>query len=245
MELRTAFTITLASVTAALTVVACEPEPRFCAPKVAQSGPEPAGNPECTACIADHCGDAGDDCGSECEAYGSCTCACDESDVSCFETCSQERTEGCTSCQESSSNAQLACVMDKCQVCGVPGGSGSGSGEDGGADSNADDGGWSESGGDSWSDSGAWTDTGGWSESGGSWGESGDSWSDTGAWTDTGDSASSFTDDGGSGGGAVCEQLHAECCPNLDGYDLELCEDATDESSCQLWLDVFQEQGAC
>jgi len=194
MQLRTAFSITLASVTAALIALACEPkEPEICAPKLADGGETPDGNPECSACVADRCGDAGDSCAGECEAYAECTCACDESDVPCFDACAQDKSAACTSCQEASSNAVLACVTDECQVCGLGGGALPG-------------------------------------------GENGESGSDNG---------SESGNDSGSSSGAACDELHAQCCPQLEGFDLELCEDAVDEGSCQLWLEVFRGEGSC
>lgn len=68
------------------------------------------------------------------------------------------------------------------------------------------------------------------------------SWSDSGdpSWGDSGDPSASDT-----GGGTACETLHEQCCPNLEGFDLELCETATDEGSCALWLEIFQEEGSC
>lgn len=47
------------------------------------------------------------------------------------------------------------------------------------------------------------------------------------------------------GGGEACETLHAQCCPQLTGLDRDLCEDAEGEVSCELWLDIFTDEGSC
>lgn len=62
---------------------------------------------------------------------------------------------------------------------------------------------------------------------------------DGGGWDDGGES-----DDGSGAGGAACEELES-CCPELDGIDRDLCESATDEASCEIWLDIFRDEGAC
>lgn len=233
MQLRTAFTIVLSAAAAAVIASACEPTQEFCAPKLGEPGPGPDANPECSECIADQCGNAGENCVGECEAYGKCTCECAEDDLACFESCSAGRSESCVACQEDNSNALFECASQRCGVCGFGGGedSASASGGEAGGDDNADSSPWSDSGSASWSDDGGES----WSDSGGA------SWSDDGG----ADDASSYTDGGESSSGAACEQLHAQCCPQLEGFDLELCRDATDEASCQLWLDIFTEEGSC
>jgi len=233
MELRTAFTTALALFGAAAAVPACElleSEPLVCSPKIEGDGPATDPDPQCSACIEAECSDVGENCAGECKEYGECTCDCPEDDAACFDLCLDDKNEECRSCEERNSNAVVACLMEKCQVC-----AGGGSGPvDTASDGNADAG---EDGSDpSWSDSGdpSWTDSGD-----PSWTDSGDpSWTDTGV----GDDASSWSDTGG--GGAACEQLHA-CCPNLEGFDRELCETTTDEDSCQFWLEIFQEEGQC
>ncbi len=57
---------------------------------------------------------------------------------------------------------------------------------------------------------------------------------------DSGDDPSTPVPDGG-----ACDTLFSECCPRLSGFDQSLCEDADGEVACQLWLDVFREDGAC
>ena len=186
MEFRTAFTTALALFGAAVAVSACElldDEPLFCAPKLPPSqDPPQEQDPLCTECIEDHCGNAGENCSGECKEYGECTCECDEEDDACFDLCLDGKSEECRSCEDSSANELLSCVMEQCKVC-------LGGGPMEGGDDNAD-------------------------------GE------------DT-------------GGGMACETLHSQCCPNLEGFDLELCETATDELSCEIWLDIFQEEGSC
>jgi hypothetical protein len=237
MELRTAFTTALALFGAAAAVPACElldSEPLFCAPKIEGQGPGPAADPQCTSCIEDKCGNAGENCAGECEAYGDCTCECAEDDAACFDLCADKKSDSCRSCEETHSNAVLACMMKECQVCA--GGGPSDDTAEGNADA-GDDPSQSDSDDPSWSDSGdpSWTDTGD-----PSWTDTGDpSWTDTGVGEDTG----SWSDTGG--GGAACEQLHSQCCPNLEGFDLELCETTTDEGSCEFWLEIFQEEGKC
>lgn len=51
--------------------------------------------------------------------------------------------------------------------------------------------------------------------------------------------------DGSEGGSAACDELHSQCCPNLEGIDLEICETTVDELSCEIWLDIFREEGSC
>ena len=233
MELRTAFTTALALFGAAAAVPACElldSEPLVCSPKIDGEEPAPDPDPQCSACIEDQCGDVGENCAGECKEYGDCTCECPENDAACFDLCLDRKNDECRSCEESNGNAVLACVMEKCQVCG---GGGSSPSTDGNAEAGEEgsDPSWTDSGGDP-----SWTDSG-----------SDPSWTDSGSdpsWTDTGieDEGSSYED---TGGGAACEQLHSQCCPNLDGFDLELCETTTDEGSCQFWLEIFQEEGKC
>jgi hypothetical protein len=212
MEFRTAFTTALALFGAAVAVSACElldDEPLFCAPKLPPSqDPPQEQDPQCTECIEDRCGNAGENCSGECKEYGECTCECDEEDDACFDLCLDGKSEECRSCEDASANALLSCVMEQCKVC-LGGGPMDGSD---GSDPSATD----PSGDPSWSDSG---DPSG---------------------TDTGDPGGEDT-----GGGMACETLHSQCCPNLEGVDLELCETATDELSCEIWLDIFQEEGKC
>jgi hypothetical protein len=204
MSLRIVMTSVVLFGGAAMAVVACEPAPTVCAPKIEGMGMAPAPDPACTECVDQHCLDAGPSCDDPCKEYGACTCDCDEADTACFEACAMNRSESCASCQQEAGNAVIACIMNECQVCA--GGGGSASAGDGAS---------------SWS-----TDDGG-------------SWS-----TDDGASSWTGTDDGGSSG-ASCDELHTQCCPNLDGFDLELCNDANDEASCALWLDIFAGEGKC
>jgi hypothetical protein len=220
MEFRTAFTTALALFGAAAAVSACElldPEPPFCSLKIEGDGPTQDPDPQCSACIEDKCGEAGKNCAGECEDYRECTCECSETDAACFDVCLEQKNDECRACEDAHTDAVLACVMKECQVCaGGPSTDGNAEAGEEGSDPS-----WSDSGDPSWSDSGSasWTDTG--SE------DEGSSWSDTG------------------GSGAACEELHSQCCPNLEGFDLELCETTTDESSCQFWLEIFQEEGKC
>ncbi len=200
--------------------------PRQCFPDGELEQPEQPvdENPECSACIQQRC-DFEADCGDPCESFYACTCACDGDDDQCFGDCESERTGSCDQCIEASTADLTSCVQDECgEPClGVAGGGDDGGGDDGGGnDGGGNDGGGDDGGGD---------DGGGWDDGG-----DGSGWEDSG-----GDGA----DGGDGGGGAACEELHATCCPQLDGIDLELCTGATDEPSCALWLDIFRDEGAC
>jgi len=230
MSLRIVIISVVAFGGAAIAVTACEPAPTVCAPKIEGQGMGPAPDPACTECVDQHCRDAGPSCDDACKEYGACTCDCDEEDTACFEACAMNRSESCGSCQQEAGNAVIACIMNECQVCAGGGGSGSASAS---AESSftGDDG-------SSWStDDGASSWTG---DDGGSWSTDGGS-----SWTSTDDGASSWTSTDDGAGGPSCDQLHAQCCPNLDGIDLELCNDANDEDSCALWLDIFAGEGKC
>ena len=51
-------------------------------------------------------------------------------------------------------------------------------------------------------------------------------------------------DDDDDSSGDDCEEL-AACCPMLSGIDRDLCEDADEPFECELWLDIFREEGSC
>ncbi len=65
----------------------------------------------------------------------------------------------------------------------------------------------------------------------------------SGADPTTGDPTTGNPPDDSAGG--ACQTLQSTCCPQLTGFDRELCDDAEGEVSCQLWLDVFTEEGSC
>jgi hypothetical protein len=189
--------------------------PRLCVPD-AEVEPAPSeGNPECEACVSRSCA-LESDCDDPCESYYACTCECDGDDQACFAACGDERTPSCEQCTDASSEALVSCVQSECADACL---GGVGVGDDGGAgDGGAgDDGGWSDDGG--FDDDEGGDDDGGWSDDGGG--------------------------DGSNDGSAACEELHGSCCPNLDGVDRDLCESATDETGCQIWLDIFRDEGAC
>ncbi len=230
MELRTAFTTALALFGAAVAVSACEllddDEMLVCVPKLPEGeNPPPEQDPQCSACVEEKCSEAGENCAGECKEYRDCTCDCAEEDLACFDLCADGKSAECRSCEDANANAVLSCIMDQCKVC-LGGGTGPTTAGDGNADGDASatDPSWSDSGDPSWSDSGdpSWTDTG------------------DPSWSDSGDPSAEDT-----GGGMACETLHSQCCPNLEGFDLELCETTTDEASCELWLEIFQEEGSC
>ena len=155
------------------------------------------------------------DCDEPCESYYACTCECDGEDQACFVACEDERTPSCEQCTQASSDALVSCVQAECAQECL---GGVGVGDDGGAgDGGAgDDGGFDDGG----------FDDGGFDDGG------------DGGWDDDGG-------DGSGGGGAACEELHGSCCPKLDGVDRDLCESATDETGCEIWLDIFRDEGAC
>lgn len=204
--------------------------PRQCFPDGEVEQPEQPvdENPECSACIQQQC-DFEADCGDPCEAFYACTCACDGDDDQCFGDCESERTGSCDQCIESSTADLTSCVQEECggPCLGLASGGDGGGGDDG----SANDGGGNDSG-------GVDDDGGGWDDGG-----DGSGWDDSGG--DGGDGADGGDAGGDGGGGAACEELHATCCPQLDGIDLELCTGATDEPSCALWLDIFRGEGAC
>jgi hypothetical protein len=77
-----------------------------------------------------------------------------------------------------------------------------------------------------------------------------DGWGDDDGWPGGDDDGSPGGDDGGGGGGggdssAACKTLRETCCPKLSGFDKELCESADDALTCELWLDLFREEGSC
>ena len=51
-------------------------------------------------------------------------------------------------------------------------------------------------------------------------------------------------DDDDDSSGDDCVEL-AACCPMLSGVDRDLCEGANEPFECELWLDIFRDEGSC
>ena len=178
---------------------------------------------ECQTCVRRNCR-IDDDCSDQCESYYRCTCRCDGDDQACFDDCQDERSRSCERCTQDSTDDLLDCIQDDCADECLSGGGLGGIGDDGGG---ADD--------DGWPGDDGWT--------GGDDGGAGDGGAGDGGAGDGG------AGDGGGGGGhdgsAACQELHGSCCPKLSGFDKDLCEGADSQLTCELWLDLFKEEGSC
>lgn len=176
-------------------------------------------DPECEACVSRSCS-FDDDCSDPCESYFECTCECDGEDTACFSACENDKTPSCTMCQEESGEQLFSCVQDECaEACGLGAASGGFPGGDDDGGPSGDDGWPGGDDGDAGGDDGGPSDDGGWPG-----------------------------DDGGedtSGDDAVCDELKSQCCPNLSGVDRDLCEGASTAFECELWLDIFRDEGSC